>query len=141
MPAKPKTTSPAADPKLAQLAANVDEMGALEKELAPFAPKIARVEALRKAVRAHFVDASAAQPFEAKGAKFVVQVGPKANERSIDYAKLWKLAGVAVMRKIATVTLKALEAAVSAEIVAQVVGAPEPTGSRSLKVFERGAAS
>lgn len=119
-----------------QLATDVDELGALDKELAPYAAKIARVEALRKAVRANFADAAPEKPFEAKGEQFVILVGPRARERSIDYPQLWKLAGVKLMRKIATVTFKALEA----EEPALVAGVTTfgLTGSRSLKIFERG---
>jgi hypothetical protein len=140
----PKTVKRATNPinsHETQLAANVDELGSLERDLAPFEAKRKRAEQLRAAIRAEYANAAAEQPFEARGAKFLVQLGPKANERAIDYVKLWKLAGAAVVRKIATVTLKALEASVSADIVAQVVGAPAPTGTRPLKIFERSAAS
>lgn len=140
MAAAKKGSPPAtADPKLAQLAANVDELGDIEKQLAPFEAKRKRAEQLRGAIRAHFADAAADQPLEAQGTRFMVLLGPKANERSIDYAKLWKLAG-AKAKSIATVTLKALESAVSCSVFAEVVSEPKPTGSRSLKVYERGTA-
>lgn len=134
------TRKPSGDSPDAQLRANADELGALDRELTPYEPKIARREALRKAIRAHYADAAAEQPFIAEGDRFVVHVGPRAQERSIDYVRLWKLTSVNVMRKIATVTLKALEAAVTCQTFEAVVSSAA-TGTRSLKIFEKGATS
>lgn len=130
-----------ADPELArreQLASDVDELGALDKELAPFAAKIKRVEALRKTVRAAFADSPADLPCVATGQKFVIELGPRGEETAIDYVKLWKLGGVKLMRQIATVTLKALEAAAPAILAA--ITSKERTGHRSLTITERPAA-
>jgi hypothetical protein len=131
---------PKPDPDLArreQLAADVDELGALDKELAPFAAKVKRVEALRKAVRAAFADAPADEPCVATGQRFVIELGPRGEERAIHYPELWKLGGVKLMRQIATCTLTALDAAAPA--IAAAVTFKARTGHRSLKVTERSA--
>ena len=121
------------------LAANVDELGALEKEFAPFKPKADRIEALRKAIRAHYDAKPADQPFEAKGERFIVSVGPRAEQRKIHFPKLVKLIGAARFSKFATCTLERLtQFAPEAEIA---VVEKEKTGARSLKVFERGGAA
>ena len=118
------------------IAEQCDELGALEKELLPLKPKFARIEMLRKAIRAHFDASPAAEAFEASGAKFLVLVGPRATERTINPAKLIKAIGAKVYATFATVTLKALEENVSCDIIAGVVTSA-PTGSRTLKTFER----
>jgi hypothetical protein len=119
------------------MAAQVDELGALEKEFAPLRPKLARIDALRKAIRAQFDSAPAASPFEAKGDKFIVLIGPRAMERSINPAKLIKAIGLKLYASIARLTLGDLEANVAPEIVAGVVTSAN-TGARSLKTLERG---
>lgn len=118
------------------IAAQVDELGALEKRLAPFKADLARIEELRKAVRAHFDASPALAQFQPSGDKFFATVGPRGNERTINPAKLIKAIGLKVYATLASVTLKALEAGVSAEIAAGVVSTAA-TGARSLKTFER----
>lgn len=121
----------------ALITAQADELGALEKELAPVQLKLARVEALRKAIRAHFDASPPALSFEARGEHFVVMVGPRAVQRSINVAKLIKAIGLKLYAAIATVTLKNLEDNVACGVVAEVVSSAH-TGARSLKTFERG---
>src|SRR5882762_3109350 len=72
------------------ISAQADELGELEKFFLPLAPKQARVEALRKAIRAHFEHSPADKSFEARGDRFIVAVGPCAHQRSINPAKLIK---------------------------------------------------
>lgn len=129
---------PPFDFRAEQLAAEVDELGALERELTPLKPKLARADVLRKSIRSRFDADAAAASFEARGEKFIISVGPRAVERTIDLDKLWKLAGVATFRRIATVTLARLEAAGLAPGVIPQVVTSDYTGSRTLKVLERG---
>ncbi len=120
----------------ALIAQQVDELGALEKRLLPYKADLARIEDLRKAVRAHFDASPPLASFQPAGDKFFATVGPRANERTINPAKLIKAVGLKLYATLASVTLKALEAGVSAEIAAGVVSTAA-TGARPLKTFER----
>jgi hypothetical protein len=135
-PAKAATPKPSLE-QIA-LASNVDELGALERELAPFKSKIARVDVLRKAIRTHYADSDAAKDFTATGEKFYVQVGPKSREAVRNIAALVKAIGTKVFFKIAQVTEKSLEAHLTAPQIADVT-TYELTGHRTLKVFEKAA--
>lgn len=117
----------------------VDELGDIEKTLAPHRALIAREEALRKAIRARFDASDATSEFETIGARFVVEIGPKALQRAICYPKLIKALGLKKFAEFATWTLGNLEAHVACGVVADVVSSAN-TGSRSLKVLERGGA-
>jgi hypothetical protein len=118
------------------IAAIVDELGALERKLQPFKPEMARVEDLRKALRAMFDTSPPAEAFQPSGDAFFATVGPRAVERSINPAKLIKAIGLKMYASFATVTLKALEANVACGIVAGVVSSAN-TGARPIKTFER----
>ena len=118
------------------LSAQVDELGQLESELAPLKNKIARAEMLRKTIRQAFEQEDAAKPFEAKGKRFTILLGPKAVQRSIDFKKLIKAIGLKKYAAIATCTLSALEQH-HAECVPDVVTS-DNTGARSFRVFELG---
>lgn len=122
---------------VAKLAAEVDELGALEKELAPLKPKLARLELLRKSVRTRYDASPAAESFEATGQRFMVIVGARANESVINYPVLIKSIGAKLFHAIAKTTLKALEEHVPCAVRAACITV-EPIGTRSLKTFERG---
>jgi hypothetical protein len=115
-----------------------DELGALEKELAPWAPKIARVELLRKSIRVSAEEQPPEKEYQIAGARFVVVAGPKANQRSIDFPALLKRISARTFAAFATCTLTALEQNVASELFAAVVKTA-PTGPRPLKTFERAA--
>ncbi len=117
--------------------AEVDELGALEKEFAPLRPKLARIELLREAVRSRYQEEAADKTFEATGQRFTVMVGARANVSVIDYAKLIKAIGAKMFSQIAKTTLKALEENVACGVRAECVRV-EQIGARSLKTFERG---
>ncbi|MDP9024306.1 MAG: hypothetical protein M3N13_02875 [Candidatus Eremiobacteraeota bacterium] len=120
------------------IAAEIDELGALEQRLLPFRADLARVELLRKAVRAHCAAFEPADASELRGVKFFAMVGPRANERKIDFKKLAKLIGVKVFAAFATCTLAQLEEyAPGMEHSVVTIG---NTGARSIKTFERSAA-
>lgn len=122
-----------------QFAPLADELGALEKEMAPFAQKISRIEALRKALRAG-CPAKDAEPWTVDGAHFVAVLGPRALERKCDFAALVKAIGAKAFAAFATCTLGALETNVTPAIVASVVDS-KATGFRPLKTFEKGIAA
>lgn len=137
--ANPKSVkSPTPEPNSSSNGKLVDELGALEKEMAPHAQKLARIELLRKTLRAA-CPVSPDKPWTIEGARFMAIVGAKAPERSINYVALVKQIGAGVFAKFATCTLKDLELKVAPAIVAAVITSAN-TGSRSLKTFEKGAA-
>ncbi len=59
----------------ARLAALADELGAVERELAPLKFLFARAEKLRSEIRSKFKDEPTERTFEIRGKKFVVHVG------------------------------------------------------------------
>lgn len=118
--------------------AEIDELGALEKEFAPLRPKLARIELLRKSIRERYAASPAEKDFTAEGVRFMVAVGPRANESVINYPKLLKAIGAKLFCSIAKTTLKALEENVACGVRADVITI-EAVGPRSLKTFERGA--
>lgn len=132
-PATPKTAGGINASAVAEL---VDELGALEKRLLPFKADQARVEDLRKALRAHFDGSPATAGFQAAGDAFFAVVGPRALERTINPAKLIKAIGVKLYATFATCTLKALDANVEPGIAAGVVSSAN-TGHRPIKTFEK----
>ena len=133
--AKPK---PAQDPALTAL---VDEIGDLHRELDPLKPKIARLDLLRKSLRKHYDDKTADAYFTAAGARFEILVGPKENEKHISTPALIKAIGAKVFHRIAHVTLTALQKEAPHAIAAEGVITIKATGSRSLKVLEKGKAA
>lgn len=113
-----------------------DELGALEKEMAPHAQKLARIDHLRKVLRGACT-APAAMPWTVYGVRFLVILGPRASERLINLPALVKRIGAGRFARFAKCTLKDLEANVDPATVAAVV-TTDATGSRTLKTFERG---
>lgn len=118
------------------IAEQIDELGALEKRVLPFRADLTRIEQLRKAVRGHFDASPASEPFEARGARFTALIGARAEQRSVNPLKLIKAIGLKLYASLCTPTLAALEANVSADVIANVVTSA-PTGARSVKTFER----
>jgi hypothetical protein len=138
MPAA-KQQKPAAKPAVSALAPIVDELGALEKKAAPWKAKLARIEELRKLLRASAADLAATATRTVAGEKYMALIGACETVRTVDVATLETLISTGELTSLCTVTLTALEAAkLAPEVVAQVVTAA-PTGTRALKVFERNA--
>jgi hypothetical protein len=136
MPAA-KQQKPAAKPAVSALAPLVDELGALEKKAAPWKAKLARIEELRKLLRASAADLAATATRTVLGEKYAALIGGCETVRTVNVAKLETLVTTGELTAVASVTLTALEASFAPEIVAQVVTSA-PTGARPLKVFERG---
>jgi hypothetical protein len=131
--ATPAKSKPA---PLSEFAPLADELGSLEKEMAPHAQKLSRIEALKKALRT----ACTAKPgdqWTVDGARFIAVLGPCANKRIIDFPRLVKAIGAGVFAKFATCTLTDIEEHVPPTVAAAVVS-QEAAGSRSLKTFEKG---
>ena len=114
-----------------------DELGAIEKELSPFQLKIARREALKKALRGSCVHLPAEEPVTIIGARFLVVLGACGLERKPDLPALIKTIGAKAYSAFATTTLTALEFSVSPEVFTAVVKS-SLTGPRSLKCLEKG---
>ncbi len=130
-PAPQKTGVPAS-----AIAAQIDELGLIERKLLPFRNDLAREILLRTAIRAHFTDSPAWETFEPAGVKFRCLVSARGNERVINTAKLCKLIGLKAFAAIAKTTLALLEKTQPPDIVANVVTS-EQTGHRTLRTFER----
>lgn len=118
-----------------ELAAQVDELGGLEAEIAPFKQKILRIDALRKLVRAHYEKAAPLSSFEAPGQKYTALVGPCANETWINPARLIQAIGERAYSAIATVTLGVLRKSVTPDIAAGVTTV-KASGTRTLITVE-----
>jgi hypothetical protein len=112
-----------------------DELGALVKEMAPYAQKLARIEALKKALRAGCT-AKPEEQWTVEGSRFIAVLGQCGNARIIDVKLLVKKIGAVMYASFSACTLKDLEEHVAPAIVAAVV-TDEPSGSRSLKTFEK----
>jgi hypothetical protein len=112
-----------------------DELGQLVQEMAPHKAKLARIEALKKALRAG-CPAAPTSGWTIEGQKFVAVLGACGNQRIIDIPKLVKSISAAVFAKFASCSLDALEKNVAPAVVAAVVYI-ENTGPRSLDTYER----
>ena len=131
-----KTAAKPAEKPASEFAPLVDELGALEKEMAPHAQKLARIEQLRKALRAACT-LPADQEWNVEGERFNAVLGMRGNEQVISFAGLVKAIGAKAFAIFVKCTLKDLEANCAPAVVASVVSSAR-TGSRSLKTFEKG---
>jgi hypothetical protein len=138
----PQTSKPVRPPsaedrqRLTQISQIVDRLGPLERDTAPWLPKIKEAEDLRKQLRALYESSPAAEVYEALGQDYTALVGPKGKKTLIDYPQLWKRAGIAMMRKIATTTLDAIKEHCGPETLA-LVTSQELSGYRTIKIFAR----
>ena len=110
----------------------VDELGDLERDLAPWKPKIARAEALRKALRAPYKDADPNATFTLDGERWRAIVNPAGNETYVDKSTLLKLIGSVRFAELASVTVAALS-----QVTADIAGAvtkQSQTGTRKLSL-------
>jgi hypothetical protein len=111
----------------------VDEYGYLVALLGPFQSKLTRRDELAKTIRSWYADESADEGFIANGERFDATVGPKGNQTIIDIEAAYKALGPKKFRDAATLTLKALEAALPAALVLAVTS-KKRTGTRTLQV-------
>jgi hypothetical protein len=114
-------------------AAMVDELGDLENETRPYKAKLARIEVLRKALRAPFSDQDPMKSFTVDGTRWRVVLGPAGNQSYVDSSALLKLIGSAKFAEVAKVSLEAL-ASVPGDIVAAVTRSAQ-TGARKIDLL------
>ena len=123
-------------PEIDPLGAIVDELGALDAELKPMAPKIARRDALRKTLREAFTEKSAELEYSVSGARFEAKLGPKGWENTVNTVKLAKAIGAKAFLVIARVTLGSL-ATLTGGAPAGCVDSAR-SGPRSIAMYEKG---
>jgi hypothetical protein len=126
-------------PPASPLALLVDELGDLERELAPFKLKAARLEALRKSLRDSFRSQPSDGTFEVAGTRFLALVGPCSAQRLVNVTALFKLVGGMRFLKMAAVSLKALAENESTDVGLAVIETSD-TGPRGLSVLAKAVA-
>lgn len=129
------TASTPAPPSVSpELAAQIDELGAIEEQLAPLKPKIKRAEALRKVIAAAVEDPADSKKFD--GTRFCALVGARQNQRFIkSMPGLFKLIGKTAFLEVCRVTLDAVEKLVGNEgELAKLIGTAQ-TGPRDVKTY------
>jgi hypothetical protein len=116
----------------------IDELGDLDRDLAPHRSSITRETAVKELVRKARADAMNAAPptseLRVEGLRYYVLFGARKNETTISVKALVKAIGARAYSLFATTTLKALETHVAKDVAAACVSMG-PTGSRTLKVF------
>ena len=124
------------DPRSAQ----ADELGALHMELAPWRLKLAREKALRESLRDSASAAPAGLGQTIEGARFVVELGAKGVERTVNVVKLADMVSLRCLQTLVSCSLKSLtDNAVSAKVQTAVIES-HATGSRSITITEKAAA-
>jgi hypothetical protein len=118
------------------LAKMADELGDLEREIAEYRIKAARVEVLRAAIRAAFARADPGKPYRVDGERYVVLLGKAGNASVVDKAELLKLVGPTKFAEVASITLKSLEENCAKDVLGAVVSL-EAVGPRVLTVVSR----
>lgn len=113
-----------------------DELGAIEAELKPFKAKIARAEALRKAIRYEFQESPAESVHTVEGERFVVNVGACGNITVVSTERLLKRITVEKYVSITLPSLRAIEEFCGPSILAECTFQKQ-IGPRALTVTER----
>ncbi len=125
------------------LASMADELGAIEKEynlaIAPLEMKLPRMKVLKELLQAACT-APKDQEWSVEGARFVVRLGPCANARTVNIARLVRKIGAAAFAKFASCTIAALDRNVSADLAGSMIDS-EQNGPRKLSTVEKGAAT
>ncbi len=135
-PKKKSNTPPPAGPSVSPaLKAQIDELGALELELAPMRPKIKRAEALRKSVAAAFTGAPE-ESGKLDGDKFIALIGERSNQRSItSMPKLFAILKKDVFLENCSFTLGKLEELVPPDLQIGLIE-EKRTGSRTVTTYK-----
>lgn len=113
------------------IAALVDELGDIERELAPFKAQIKRAEVLRSTIRGAYKGHDPAASFSVEGVRWRALLTACGNESIIDLPKLFRLAGETLFVECVSASLKTLEQKCAPAIVGAVVSTRQ-SGSRSL---------
>ncbi len=120
----------------------VDELAALERDIAPFEAKFARAATLRSQLRRAYGDGDthpANAEIRVEGTRAWAILGPRANASVIDYASLVRRIRAAAFCKFATCTLQSLARNVTPEIASAVVSVKQ-IGPRTLRTYSKEAA-
>lgn len=92
------------------LPALVDEFGALDDHLRPFAPLVERHKQLARQIGAHFADRRPDDTFLASGARYTVTVSARARERRVvSMAKIKARFGLKRFLDLCTFPLRVLD--------------------------------
>jgi hypothetical protein len=116
----------------------VDELGDLERELHPLRPKIARAEALRKALREAVKDEDATKAITLEGARWNAVLGCCGNSTEIIVRALYKRLGIRRFLDLAKVSLKDAAGTCGPDVLGTCTRT-EQTGSRALTLVQRAA--
>jgi len=122
-----------------EIAAVVDELGDLDKTLAPHRNKIAREEKLRKLLREVTAGADENVEIKANGVRYYAVLGVRTFERVIlSKAKLFKAISAATFKRLAEVPFNKLDTVITeAEQEAKGISGRKQTGYRPLHVYEK----
>jgi hypothetical protein len=124
--------------EIAQRMAVVDELGALDAQIAALGPKIRRAESLRKQVQGWAdADFPADQNVVFEGASFLAEASAKGNRREIaDMEGVFKRLGRSKFFEVCQVALKRLDELLTAAEAAAVLKESR-SGPRSVKTLAR----
>jgi len=123
----------------------VDELGAIEKEMAAAEAEVAkklgtkpeRAAELRAQIVALYEDAPAAIPFSAEGARFVAMLSARANVTEVSVDNVFKVLKRAEFLGMCTLPVGKLRLVLDAAQLAKCTRTLR-TGARSLSVAQRG---
>ncbi len=118
-------------------AALVDELGALDAQIAPLEDLAKRAAEIRAKVRALYADESADQTFTTEGKKYLCTVGVCGNERRItSMPQVFASLGASKFMAACSFTLKKLDELLAPAEVALLVASAR-TGTRPVKTFAK----
>jgi hypothetical protein len=113
----------------------VDEIGALEcdPQVVAAGPKVLRLAALRKQLRAEYDHKPALKTYTVAGQKYTATIGARGHESVIDKGKLDRELGHLKFVEIAGVTLKAVRPLLSPQAASRIISVAD-TGPRPIQV-------
>lgn len=115
----------------------IDELGKLAEQLEPARPLLKRYDEIRKQIAGWFDGEPADQTFVEAGKAYEVEISERAEERTINIAKLAKKLGPKRFLTVVKVPMSALDQHVSPEDQRDMV-TTERTGGRRVKVRRKG---
>ena len=135
------TTQPAAPPPLpAEMERWIDELGALEEDLAPHQAKIKRIPELRNLISTHS-GLQADQTGIVHGREYTAMVGARKFESVIDIVKVFAKVGKAKFLRACSITQKAMADVLEIpEAERDALVTKEQTGPRDVKTYRNPAA-
>lgn len=115
----------------------IDELGRLADKLEPVKPLLKRYEELRKQIAGWFDAEPAEQAFVEAGKAYEVEISERAEERTVNIAKLAKKLGPRKFLGVVKVPMSVLDQHVSPEDQKDMVTTAR-TGGRRVKVRPKG---